>query len=761
MDYSRNIILSILLFICCAWNVNAFGEAPLLTEIIDIDTALLVTEDCESGAGLCLDIALPDMVNYEITDNGVLYTGESLGCDYDTLTTYGYTTLFGLGETGPYFLDSWMINGEIYTGDFDDIPALVDSMNLWDPNGNWIHNPDAFLITGGTPGNQYSDMFATQPVVNASSTIGLNYQITPNGTSLFFEVGEHEVIISERVGDCKDTVLVYVACLTTETIEMVGSVGDIDTLCIDFTELLGAPVETIDFCPEQWGETAAFSMMFNDACIEVESLAPGIDTMCILVCDDLGFCDTSYYILTVPTLGQVYEVYDTVFVGETFEYCLDTTNLMGNIMNTLNVCPGNFGTYADFNIDIASSCVSYEGLNVGGTDQVCIVLCDNFNTCDTTNIYVDVVPALSSNTSWVYDTVFVNQGDQFCPDQTDLNGTVTDFEDACAALNGEYVSFDLDNSIFCVDYNGFDIGKDTACLVLTDDLGNTDTTYFVVCVVPPNPDIILDTIMLGTNGEYCLSDDELGGIVNNFVECEEFSSNAVNFVINNVDLCVTANSLAVGTDTFCVVMCDNLSVCDTTSIFVTVVPPDSSSPPVASNDSYNTSQNDNLVVHYCENDVIPGNNLTNGYILPSELGGVGPNFGVALNIDECTLEYMPDENCPYVDSFTYVICNEMGCDTANIVVNVECQNQDFQIYNGFSPNGDDVNDVFRIDGIENLTDHNLCIYNRWGNQVLQTNDYKNDWRGTFEGKDLPDGTYFYVLDDGLGEVHTGYVVIFR
>ncbi len=69
----------------------------------------------------------------------------------------------------------------------------------------------------------------------------------------------------------------------------------------------------------------------------------------------------------------------------------------------------------------------------------------------------------------------------------------------------------------------------------------------------------------------------------------------------------------------------------------------------------------------------------------------------------------------------------------------------------FSPNGDGVNDLFIIQGIENNTSHRITIFNRWGNKVYEASPYLNDWDGTnsfssFGGEILPDGVYFYIFE---------------
>lgn len=66
---------------------------------------------------------------------------------------------------------------------------------------------------------------------------------------------------------------------------------------------------------------------------------------------------------------------------------------------------------------------------------------------------------------------------------------------------------------------------------------------------------------------------------------------------------------------------------------------------------------------------------------------------------------------------------------------------------GFSPDGNGVNDEFVIPGIKAFTTNNITIFNRWGNEVYNSEGpYMNDWGGRGKnGEDLPEGTYFVVL----------------
>ena len=116
-----------------------------------------------------------------------------------------------------------------------------------------------------------------------------------------------------------------------------------------------------------------------------------------------------------------------------------------------------------------------------------------------------------------------------------------------------------------------------------------------------------------------------------------------------------------------------------------------------------------------------------------------------------------------------VICDEYSiCDTTYLFTEVREANEiesnpaeEIFVYSGFSPNGDGINDHFRIDGLENIDQHQLSIFNRWGTTVFKSQDYQNDWKGTYDGSVLPIGTYFYVLQINSVDKQSGYVQISR
>ena len=78
---------------------------------------------------------------------------------------------------------------------------------------------------------------------------------------------------------------------------------------------------------------------------------------------------------------------------------------------------------------------------------------------------------------------------------------------------------------------------------------------------------------------------------------------------------------------------------------------------------------------------------------------------------------------------------------------------------GISPNGDGQNDTFDLTtfGVKRLE-----IFNRYGIKVYSRSDYTNQWSGqTDKGEELPDGTYYYVINLSTGENQTGWIYINR
>ncbi|MBN4051323.1 gliding motility-associated C-terminal domain-containing protein [bacterium AH-315-M05] len=140
-------------------------------------------------------------------------------------------------------------------------------------------------------------------------------------------------------------------------------------------------------------------------------------------------------------------------------------------------------------------------------------------------------------------------------------------------------------------------------------------------------------------------------------------------------------------------------------------------------------------------------------------GGEFYSWSPEIDLSDATL---PNPVASPLDLITYIlaIIDINGCrDTDEVTINV-LVDYNLIISNLMTPNGDDYNDTWYIDNIENYPECEVSIYNRYGNLIYNTSSYKNDWFGTYNGSRLPDGTYYYVLTcPGTDKVFKGGITI--
>ena len=256
-----------------------------------------------------------------------------------------------------------------------------------------------------------------------------------------------------------------------------------------------------------------------------------------------------------------------------------------------------------------------------------------------------------------------------------------------------------------------------------------------------------------------------GGLVANLTEQPKFGTATL---LANGALVYTPQENFNGVDELIYQVCDATAptFCDTARVTINVIPVNDA--PVAINDTLSTTNDDLLMSNVTENDYDPDGTL-DATVTPLE----NPVHGTLNMNADGSFTYMPEEFYVGLDQFRYQLCDAQDptlCSEALVIIQV--QPGLLIIPKGFSPNGDNNDDEWAIRGIESYPQNSVTVFNRWGNLVFKTKGYNNSglklWSGEANqgtragGNQLPDGTYFYVIDLGDGQKpYSGYVVLKR
>lgn len=121
------------------------------------------------------------------------------------------------------------------------------------------------------------------------------------------------------------------------------------------------------------------------------------------------------------------------------------------------------------------------------------------------------------------------------------------------------------------------------------------------------------------------------------------------------------------------------------------------------------------------------------------------------NFGDQTYSSSPNVTHLYSQPGTYpveLLVNEMTTCPDSITKNVMIEPDLFSGYfipNIFTPNGDNYNPRFTVHGSNFCKTYQIQIFNRWGERVFESGDILDSWDGTYKGKDVPDGVYFYII----------------
>lgn len=125
-----------------------------------------------------------------------------------------------------------------------------------------------------------------------------------------------------------------------------------------------------------------------------------------------------------------------------------------------------------------------------------------------------------------------------------------------------------------------------------------------------------------------------------------------------------------------------------------------------------------------------------------------------------------DHRYSFTEFGTYkvkITASNNTCSSTDSII-VDISDSQLQIPNVFTPNGDGVNDEFRV-AYKSIISFNAWVFNRWGRKVYSWTDPTKGWDGRIAGKDATSGPYFYVIkavgSDGKKYVRKGDINLLR
>jgi gliding motility-associated-like protein len=113
-------------------------------------------------------------------------------------------------------------------------------------------------------------------------------------------------------------------------------------------------------------------------------------------------------------------------------------------------------------------------------------------------------------------------------------------------------------------------------------------------------------------------------------------------------------------------------------------------------------------------------------------------------------------------TYTLLVIDDNKCEASGSIKVTVSGRSKISVPNAFSPNGDGINDTWVITTLSAFPGATVDVFNRYGQPVFHSENLNKAWDGTYNGKPLPVGTYYYIIDLKNNEKKTaGSVTIFK
>lgn len=488
----------------------------------------------------------------------------------------------------------------------------------------------------------------------------------------------------------------------------------------------------------------------------------GITRVNLEVCDNLGACTTGEFVAVVSNGTPV--VNDQTYTlpqNTSYTACPVFSDAEGYDWTVDVITAPTNGSYS---ITANDSCVVYTpNTGFSGADSLVVIVCDNYNFCDTATLYFNVTDSFIA------------------------------FDDASTAEDGLAVTINVqsnDTGVATIDVMSISDAPNNGTativgnsIIYTPNIGFTgnDTLYYVICDNTPNTNYGCDTAMvvITVSNSLDAENDNVTTTQNTSVNIDVLANDETPANLTPIVLTTPANGTIIsngsggftylptttfsGTDSFTYIITYPGYGSDTATVYITVTPNNTAEPVIANDDASNTTQGDAVSINVLGNDINPNGNGLNVSIISQ------PTSGTATVNTDGSVTYTPTADFSGTVTFVYQICDSLFtnvCDPAIVTITVAADvNCTVLVHGVVTPNGDNYNESLLIDGLtcnENAK-NTLSIFNRWGSLVYKADNYGTGdlWNGTWQKNNelVPDGTYYYVLEIENKEIMKGFIEV--
>jgi gliding motility-associated-like protein len=270
---------------------------------------------------------------------------------------------------------------------------------------------------------------------------------------------------------------------------------------------------------------------------------------------------------------------------------------------------------------------------------------------------------------------------------------------------------------FCPDPFAIDVPAPTvvdACGNVVSGLANeTLNIKAAPSIEDPSPVMVCSNIPTDITIQSCAPDYTLS-----------WSGNGISGTGNTIPILLSNTDTTINTVLYRVNTVWNNCPSDTLNLLVDVMP----SPIAAFNIAPNPAMQGVPAFFIDQTTISVGNSLAWNWTLDGgqpQSGDINSYIIPDLGYHTVCLEVYSDAGCPDT------LCKDFEVVTPSL-----------DAPNVFTPNGDGTNATLVFDQLQFYPSSHLYVYNRWGNLVYEQENYQNNW----DGDDLPEGVYYYVLD---------------